>query len=115
MMGHTSNKSRTTHTHQANTTAVPKEYIVKSEYIRTHNGRYLVFLNGFTYCKHYRLKVGARRWQCSMHASKNCSAHLIISDDGCIRRRNETHSHPPSKYYRNRDGSYIRVGVYKNG
>ncbi|CAG9787389.1 unnamed protein product [Diatraea saccharalis] len=47
--------------------------------IRTHQGKYLVMLNGFTYCKHYMLKYGARRWQCSMHASKNCYAHVVLS------------------------------------
>ncbi|KAL4714658.1 hypothetical protein ACJJTC_012575 [Scirpophaga incertulas] len=81
----------------------------KVKMIRTSNGKHLVLLNGYTYCKHYTLKFGARRWQCSMHASKNCYAHVIVNQYGYFIRRNERHTHPPSRFFRNSDGSYLRM------
>ncbi|CAK1579116.1 unnamed protein product [Parnassius mnemosyne] len=62
----------------------------------------------YTYCRHYAVRNGIR-WKCSRQSSKNCSAFLLISDNGDILKKNEVHSHEPFQYYCNSDGSYMRI------
>lgn len=76
--------------------------------IITHHGRHLKMLNGYAYCKHHMLKSG-RRWQCTK-SFQNCLAYLIIDDNEFLVKSVENHNHIRPQYYRNKDGTYVKIG-----
>lgn len=70
-------------------------------------GKIMAMLNSYTYFRHYRVKSGVR-WQCTRHFSQNCSAFLVVNDQGKVVKGNDQHTHAPFKYYKNNSGIYTR-------
>lgn len=82
--------------------------VFSAKFIITHNGKRYAMFKQFTYFRHYSLKHGNTRWQCTKHFSQNCGAYLILDLQGQVLKKNDLHTHRPG-LYRAKDGVYYKI------
>ncbi|KAL0831873.1 hypothetical protein ABMA28_001403 [Loxostege sticticalis] len=83
----------------------PKYDIVKSQM-----GKDLILVGGYTFSQH---SIGSRKWVCSTK-NRDCKAKLTLDVDGHITGIFNEHCHPPRRYIKTSDGTYIRYDIVKS-
>lgn len=62
----------------------------------------------YTFFKTVKMKNGFK-WRCCCHSSKNCSAFLVLNNQGKILRHKCDHTHSPPEFMVTSDGTYVRL------
>ncbi|KOB74426.1 Uncharacterized protein OBRU01_03948, partial [Operophtera brumata] len=83
------------------------------QFVYLDNGSKLLIINGYTYCKHYRLTGNETRYKCSRVMSMQCRAYAVVSDAGHIVSQSGDHNHEPSEYVMRPTGRHIKVGLVR--
>ncbi|KAL0831839.1 hypothetical protein ABMA28_001369 [Loxostege sticticalis] len=68
-------------------------------------------VDDYTYCRKHTSKI-REKWQCTKKLSKDCKAFVIFDLVNTNMSVNGQHNHEPTKYHRNSDGVYIKIGLY---
>lgn len=79
------------------------------EEIILHNGRKLIMYQDYTFSYRGSKGRGFSYLYCSKKDRDKCSARLKISIDGEILASSTGHNHPPPKYTRCSDGTYVKI------
>lgn len=69
-------------------------------------GRKLLMKNGYTFYRHKRFKFGMR-WSCTN--SSKCKSHLLVTNNGSLKKAFEEHNHKRPVYCIMSDGTYVKT------
>ncbi|KAL4714690.1 hypothetical protein ACJJTC_012607 [Scirpophaga incertulas] len=71
------------------------------------NGKQRFLYKGYTFYMKRKFKNDC--WRCCCTGKANCKAYITVSSDGSLVHAFNVHEHPPQKYVRTHNGTYVKV------